>query len=207
MDTRGVFISLEGIDGSGKSTLARSLVDALAQKHQVLGLREPGGTVISEKIREMLLDVRNDGIIGKAEAMLYAAARCQLVEEVIRPGLDRGTIIIADRYLDSTVAYQGYGRGLDLGFLEDLNRLCTGGLKPDLTLLLDLDPQEALLRRSEEIPDRLEQEGLAFQIRIREGYLDLWDKEPERIKRLDATHSPEFLLQEALLLVEKLLAE
>lgn len=207
MDTRGIFISLEGIDGSGKSTLARSLVDALAQKHQVLGLREPGGTVISEKIREMLLDVRNDGIIGKAEAMLYAAARCQLVEEVIRPGLDRGTIIIADRYLDSTVAYQGYGRGLDLGFLEDLNRLCTGGLKPDLTLLLDLDPQEALLRRSEEIPDRLEQEGLAFQIRIREGYLDLWDKEPERIKRLDATRSPEFLLREALLLVEKLLAQ
>lgn len=207
MHTRGVFISLEGIDGSGKSTLARSLVDALAQKRQVLGLREPGGTVISEKIREMLLDVRNDGIIGKAEAMLYAAARCQLVEEVIRPGLDRGTIIIADRYLDSTVAYQGYGRGLDLGFLEALNRLCTGGLKPDLTLLLDLDPQEALLRRSEETPDRLEQEGLAFQIRIREGYLELWGIEPERIKRLDATHSPTLLLQEALLLVEKLLAE
>lgn len=207
MRTRGVFISLEGIDGSGKSTLARSLVDALAKKHQVLGLREPGGTVISEKIREMLLDVRNDGIIGKAEAMLYAAARCQLVEEVIRPGLEQGMIIIADRYLDSTVAYQGYGRGLDLGFLEDLNRLCTGGLKPDLTLLLDLDPQEALLRRSDEIPDRLEQEGLAFQIRIREGYLKLWGIEPERIKRLDATHSPALLLQEALSLVERLLAE
>ncbi|MEQ8235922.1 MAG: dTMP kinase [Syntrophomonadaceae bacterium] len=207
MDTRGVFISLEGIDGSGKSTLARSLVDALAQKHQVLGLREPGGTAISEKIREMLLDVRNDGIIGKAEAMLYAAARCQLVEEVIRPGIERGAIIIADRYLDSTVAYQGYGRGLDLGFLEDLNRLCTGGLKPDLTLLLDLDPQAALLRRSDEIPDRLEQEGLAFQTRIREGYLELWGEEPERIKRLDATHSPALLLQEALSLVKVLLAE
>lgn len=207
MKTRGIFISLEGIDGSGKSTLARSLVYTLASKHKVLSLREPGGTVISEKIREMLLDVRNDGIIGKAEAMLYAAARCQLVEEVIRPGLDQGMIIIADRYLDSTVAYQGYGRGLDRGFLEDLNRLCTGGLKPDLTLLLDLDPQEALLRRSDEIPDRLELEGLAFQIRIREGYVELWEMEPERIKRLDATHSPALLLQEALLQVEKLLAE
>ncbi|MCX5780307.1 MAG: dTMP kinase, partial [Firmicutes bacterium] len=133
MQTRGVFISLEGIDGCGKTTLKEMLLARLGEKYPVIGIREPGGTVISEKIRDMLLDVRNDGIIGKTEALLYAAARSQLVEEVIRPALTQGKIIIADRYLDSTIAYQGYGRGLELAFLEDLNRICTGGLKPDLT--------------------------------------------------------------------------
>lgn len=207
MLTRGFFISLEGIDGSGKTTLIQSLTAELAGRYQVLRIREPGGTVISEKIREMLLDVRNDGIIGKVEAMLYAAARCQLVEEVIRPSLEKGMMVIADRYLDSTIAYQGYGRGLDLAFLEDLNRLCTGGLKPDLTLLLDLDPREAQKRRLNEAPDRLEQEGLVFQARVRDGYLELWGQEPQRIKRLEATQSPSVLMVQALQLVQGLLPD
>jgi dTMP kinase len=205
MRTRGVFISLEGIDGCGKTTLKDNLLAILSRHQQVLGIREPGGTVISEKIRDMLLDVRNDGIIGKAEALLYAAARSQLVEEVIRPALARGQIIIADRYLDSTIAYQGYGRGLELDFLEDLNRLCTGGLKPDVTLLLDIDPGEAQHRRQKETPDRLEREGLDFQTRIRDGYLELWSKEPERIKRLDAKHSPAELVGEAMRIIQSLL--
>lgn len=198
MQTRGVFISLEGIDGCGKTTLKENLLALMGRKYQVIGIREPGGTVISEKIRDMLLDVRNDGIIGKTEALLYAAARSQLVEEVIRPSLAQGKIIIADRYLDSTLAYQGYGRGLDLVFLEDLNRICTGGVKPDVTLLLDIDPMEGQNRRSHDTPDRLEQEGLEFQSRIRSGYLKLRDKEPERIKLLDARLAPKELVQEAM---------
>ncbi len=202
MHTRGLFISLEGIDGCGKTTLKEKLLEKLTGKYQVIGIREPGGTVISEKIRDMLLDVRNDGIIGKTEAILYAAARSQLVEEVIRPAMKQGKIIIADRYLDSTIAYQGYGRGLDLDFLQNLNQLCTGGLKPHLTILLDIDPQEAWLRRKKDIPDRLEQEGLDFQARIRDGYIKLWEKEPLRIKRLDASLTVDNLLREALKMIE-----
>lgn len=205
MQTRGLFVSLEGIDGCGKTTLKDNLLARLGKNYQIIGIREPGGTVISEKIRDMLLDVRNDGIIGKTEALLYAAARSQLVEEVIRPALNQGKIIIADRYLDSTIAYQGYGRGLDLAFLTDLNRICTGGLKPDLTLLLDIDPSVGQKRRRQEIPDRLEQEGLEFQTRIRDGYLELWSQEPHRIKRLDARHTPPELEQEAITLITALL--
>ncbi|MCX5779656.1 MAG: dTMP kinase, partial [Firmicutes bacterium] len=119
--------------------------------------------------------------------------------------LTQGKIIIADRYLDSTIAYQGYGRGLELAFLEDLNRICTGGLKPDLTLLLDIDPSEGQQRRRQEIPDRLEQEGVEFQTRIRDGYLELWSQEPDRIKRLDARHTPAELAAEAIGMIAALL--
>jgi len=203
METRGIFISLEGIDGCGKTTLKEHLLALMVSNYEVIGIREPGGTLISEKIRDMLLDVRNDGIIGKTEALLYAAARSQLVEEVIRPALNQGKIVIADRYMDSTIAYQGYGRGLDMKFLEDLNRLCTGGLKPDLTLLLDIDPQEGQSRRKKDIPDRLEKEGIEFQDRIRYGYLKLWEKEPQRIKRLDASRTIQELVPEAMKLVEE----
>ncbi len=206
MQKRGAFISLEGIDGSGKTTLKENLMALLAENYPVIGIREPGGTVISEKIREMLLDVRNHGIIGKTEALLYAAARSQLVEEKIRPALRQGQIIIADRYMDSTIAYQGYGRGLDIKFLEDLNRLCTGGLKPDLTLLLDIDPEAGQNRRNQDIPDRLEQEGLAFQARIRDGYLKLWAEDASRIKILDASQTPGQLLQDAMKMIATLLA-
>jgi len=199
--TRGIFISLEGIDGSGKTTLKENLLTLLAGKHQVVGIREPGGTVISEKIRDMLLDVGNDGIIGKTEALLYAAARSQVVEEIIRPALAQGTIIIADRYMDSTIAYQGYGRGLDIEFLQDLNRLCTGGLKPDLTLLLDIDPDEGQSRRKRDVPDRLEKEGLDFQARIRAGYLQLWEQEPLRIKKLDASRTIDEMTQAAMKII------
>jgi len=205
MQTRGAFISLEGIDGSGKTTLKENLLALMARNYQVIGIREPGGTVISEKIRDMLLDVRNDGIIGKTEALLYATARSQLVEEIIRPALIQGKIIIADRYMDSTIAYQGYGRGLDIKFLEDLNQLCTGGLKPDLTLLLDIDPRDGQSRRNQDIPDRLEKEGLEFQARIRDGYLKLWKKEPQRIKRLDASQTTEELVQAAMKMIAALL--
>ncbi|MCK9198709.1 MAG: dTMP kinase [Bacilli bacterium] len=196
MKTRGIFISLEGIDGSGKTTLKEHLVTTMSSNYEIIGIREPGGTPISEKIRDILLDVRNKGIMDKTEALLYAAARSQLVEEVIRPSLDQGKIIIADRFMDSTIAYQGYGRGIDLQFLEDLNRLCTGGLKPDITFLLDINPEEGQRRRRNDIPDRLEKEGIEFQNRIRDGYLKLWEKEPSRIKKLDGTHTIQELVLE-----------
>jgi len=196
MESRGIFISLEGIDGSGKTTLKEHLVTTMSSNYEIIGIREPGGTSISEKIRDILLDIRNKGIMDKTEALLYAAARSQLVEEVIRPSLDQGKIIIADRFMDSTIAYQGYGRGIDLQFLEDLNRLCTGGLKPDITFLLDINPEEGQRRRRNDIPDRLEKEGIEFQNRIRDGYLKLWEKEPSRIKKLDGTHTIQELVLE-----------
>jgi len=164
----------------------------------VLSIREPGGNIISEKIRELLLDVTNQGITSRTEALLYAAARSQVVEQVISPALKTGKIVLADRYMDSTIAYQGYGRGLELGFLQELNQLCTGGLKPDLTLLLDLTSEEAWHRRKKEIPDRLEKEGLAFQEKVRQGYLVLAEQEKERIKVLDARQAPEKVLQQAI---------
>lgn len=200
MNDRGFFISLEGIDGSGKTTLKENIIEELGRSHSVVGIREPGGTLVSEQIRDLVLDARNSGIMGKTEALLYAAARSQVVEEVIRPALNRGQIVIADRYMDSTIAYQGYGRGLDLQFLFDLNRICTGGLYPDVTLYLDIDPLEAYRRRQGEIQDRLEQEGLGFQTRVRGGYLALAASEP-RIKQLDATQDPQQILDQALGLI------
>jgi len=164
----------------------------------VLSIREPGGNIISEKIRELLLDVTNQGITSRTEALLYAAARSQVVEQVISPALKTGKIVLADRYMDSTIAYQGYGRGLELAFLQELNQLCTGGLKPDLTLLLDLSSEEAWGRRKKEIPDRLEKEGLVFQEKVRKGYLSLAEQEKDRIKILDARQEPVKVLQQAI---------
>lgn len=193
----GVFISIEGIDGSGKTSIKEGILSFL-KAYDPVSVREPGGTVISEKIREILLDFKNSSITPRTEAFLYASSRSQLVDEVIRPALNEGKIVVADRYTDSTLAYQGYGRGLDLGFLEMLNKLCTGGLKPDLTLLLDVDPEVGVKRRQGREIDRLEKEGIMFQKRVREGYLELARKEPERIKVIDAGRSLEEVLNEAL---------
>jgi dTMP kinase len=198
MAARGKFISLEGIDGCGKTTLREQLHDYFEGKYEILILREPGGNEVSEKIRDMLLDIRNVGIRPRTEAFLYAASRSQLVEEMIRPALLAGKVVIADRYMDSTIAYQGYGRGLDITFLQALNQLCTDGLKPDLTLLLDIDPHEGQRRRNKDIPDRLEKEGLAFQSRIRQGYLAMQQAEPQRIKLLNGADSIAALREQAL---------
>lgn len=184
----GIFISLEGVDGSGKTSLKEEVLNHLAP-FQPLSLREPGGTEISEKIRSLLLDTSNQDMQAKTEAFLYASARCQLVEAVLKPNLQQGKLIVVDRYTDSTLAYQGHGRGLPLDFLKELNQLATGGLKPDLTLLLDLDPAEGVRRRAQDIPDRLEKEGLLFQKRVREGYLYIAHEEPHRVRILDA-HKP-----------------
>lgn len=198
-----MFISLEGIDGCGKSTLHRNLITHLTKEYQVVSIREPGGTVVSEKLREIILDVRNNGIKDKTEAFLYATARSQVVEEVILPALAQGKIVIADRFLDSTIAYQGYGRGLDIDFLEDLNRLCTGGLKPDLTFLIDVSPEIAQKRKNGAMSDRLEKVGIEFQKRVQLGYLLLCVQKSNRIIKLDGRQSIEKLTQTAIKIIER----
>ena len=186
---RGRLITFEGIDGTGKSTQIVRLVAALRSAGlDVLELREPGGTAISEAIRPILLDKKNAGMSQETELLLFAAARAQLVREVIRPALDKGTWIICDRFYDSTVAYQGYGRGLDLAMIETLNRYAVGDSRPDVTFLLDLPAEKAVQRRNgrNSQADRLEAESLAFVQRTREGYLALAAREPGRIVQIDA---------------------
>ncbi|MGE5416988.1 MAG: dTMP kinase [Acidobacteriota bacterium] len=186
---KGILITFEGIDGAGKTTQWNKLASFLkGWGYPVETIREPGGSAISEKIRDLLLDVRNEGMQPMAEAMLYAAARAQLVEEVLKPLLAKGTIVLADRFTDSTIAYQGYGRGMDVDLLAQINRLATGGLKPDLTFLLDLEVSEAARRMQWNAPDRMEKQGAAFQQKVRDGYLAL-AAATERIVVVNAAQS------------------
>ncbi|MDH7500348.1 MAG: dTMP kinase [candidate division NC10 bacterium] len=184
---KGLLISLEGGEGSGKSTQLELLAASLeAMGRKVLKTREPGGTRLGEQVRALLLRAEGVRISPMAELLLYLACRAQLVEEVIRPALEEGWIILADRYLDASVAYQGYGRGLDPGMIEEMNRKVVGDALPDLTLLLDLEARAGLDRISPQGRDRLEGEGLAFHERVREGYLHLAAQHPSRIKVISA---------------------
>lgn len=198
MIKKGCFITLEGIDASGKSSLAAGLKEYMVEQGwPLVSLREPGGTQISEKIRQLLLDTANAGMKPWTEAVLYGAARRQLVEERIKPALDDGAIVLADRYTDSTLAYQGYGRGLEIKRLEELNDICSNGIKPDLTLLLDITPDQARTRQAGQQADRLEKEGLSFQAKVRNGYLELARQQPERIRVIDASRSREEVMEAA----------
>lgn len=188
----GVFVTLEGIDGSGKSTQAARLVGALeACGREVVALREPGGTRIGEKIRALLLDPDNAEMSDACELMLYEAARAQLVDEVIRPALDRGAVVVCDRYYDSTFAYQAGGRGLDDVLVSSANALGAGGVVPLRTLVFDLDPARALARATQGGADRLEAAGVQFQESVRAGYLRLANSEPERVRLVDADATPD----------------
>jgi dTMP kinase len=185
-----MFITLEGPDGSGKTTQIRLLHDALvAAGYNVLLTREPGGTAIGDQIRAVVHDVINVELVPTAEILLYSASRAQLVAQVIRPALAAGKIVLCDRYADSTMAYQGYGRGLDLEALSAITRFATGGLKPDLTVLLDLEPEVGLSRRQvggDEL-NRMDRQELDFYQRMRQGYITLAAEEPERWIRVDAS--------------------
>lgn len=188
-----MFITLEGPEGAGKTTQLRALADFLRGcGHDVVTTREPGGTPIGDQIRHVLHDTANAAMSPTAELLLYAASRAQLVAEVIQPALAAGRVVLCDRYADSTMAYQGYGRGLDRDALAALTAIATGGLRPDLTLLLDLDVARGLARRRDEGEEmnRLDLETIEFHRRVRAGYLALAAAEPARWQLIDADRPP-----------------
>ena len=189
-----MFITFEGPDGSGKTTQIRLLAEWLhSQGHEVVLTREPGGTEISDQIRQVVHDLRNAAMEDRTEFLLYSASRAQLVAQRIRPALAAGRIVISDRYADSSLAYQGYGRDLDLGTLRMITTFATGGLVPDLTLYFDIAPQEGLRRRQDggDEWNRLDAEVPDFHRRVRAGYLELIRQEPDRWVTIDANRSVE----------------
>jgi dTMP kinase len=189
---RGKLITFEGIDGCGKSTQMRLLGQYLTERGvAVVPTREPGGTELGRKVRSALLDGGAGSVEPLAELLLYAADRAQHVRRVILPALDEGKVVLSDRFYDATTVYQGYARGFDLELVNQLNELATGGLKPDLTLLFDLDVETGLkrtMRRGDGTgvtaarPDRLDQEPVEFHERVRQAYLDIAAREPERFR-------------------------
>jgi dTMP kinase len=183
----GVFIAFEGGEGAGKSSRARALASRLrAAGHQVVLTHEPGDSKIGPQIRAILLDVANVGLDPRAEALLYAADRAEHVAAIVRPALDRGAVVITDRYVDSSIAYQGFARGLGTETIAELSRFATGGLHPDLTVVLDVPPPIGR-SRLHGVADRLESEADEFHARVRLAYVELADAAPARYLLVDAT--------------------
>ena len=195
---RGAFLSVEGLDGSGKGTQIERLSDALDRwGFEVVHTREPGGTPIGEKIREILLDRSNAGMANETEALLYAASRAQHVREKILPAVEQGKVVLCDRYLDSSVAYQGGGRQLGIDEVLAINAPAVNGVFPDLTVYLDINHREALRRRcAASEPDRMEMETDSFHARVEEGYHELIRRNPERFVVVDAEKSREEIAAE-----------
>lgn len=202
-----MFITFEGIEGSGKTTQLKGALDHLRKKgYDCVITREPGGTGIGEKIRAILLDPENRGMDPLTELLLYTADRVQHVKEILEPARAAGKTILCDRYFDATLVYQGYARGLDIEMILALHRLMVKGLQPDLTILLDLPPEEGLARAWRQIDSgtrtakesRFEEETLAFHNRIRAGYLDLARREPERFRIVDARRDEKLVLKDIL---------
>jgi dTMP kinase len=195
---RGLFVTFEGIDRSGKSTQARLLADALGP--EAVAVREPGGTPVGERVRELLKDPAVE-MTPEAEALLFAAARAELVDRVIRPALEEGRVVVSDRFLDSSLAYQGAARGLGMDEVERINRFATGGLTPDLTLLLEIDPGAAAGRGAED--DRFESEGAGLQRAVLDAYDRLAAADPGRWRRIDADRPPEEVHADVLAAVDE----
>lgn len=191
-----MFITLEGPDGSGKSMQIPPLAEFIRQQgYEVLTTREPGGTGIGDQIRQVIMKLGNTSMNPRTEILLFCAARAQIVEEVLRPNLQRGVVVLSDRYADSTLAYQGYGHGVNLDDLRSLLKFATGGLQPDLTVLLDVDAEEGLKRRQAGGGEwnRLDAYALEFHRRVRDGYHKLAKAEPERWQTIDASQTPEMV--------------
>lgn len=208
---RGKFITLEGPEGSGKSTQAKKLIQRLAERGiEAIYTREPGGTMLGEAIRNILQhNQAGETPCERAELLLFEASRNQLVEKVIRPNLEKGIWVICDRFMDSTTAYQGYGRGLPVEEIQAINRFTVNGLSPDLTLLLDLDVATGFERIAQrhlargESADRFEQEERSFHERVRAGYLKLAQKEPERFRVVNAAQQSDAVASDVWNIVEK----
>ncbi len=190
----GYFITFEGIEGAGKSTQAARLYEMLKERgYPVVFTREPGGTPIGERVRSLLVDTAHPEMAAETELFLVAASRAQHLHQIIRPALGEGKIVICDRFLDATLAYQGYGRGLHLTMVREVNEIAAWNCKPDLTLLFDLDPYQAMSRVrdrrqvEEELPDRMERQNMGFYERVRKGYLDIAHEEPQRFRKFDAS--------------------
>ncbi|MGH2359296.1 MAG: dTMP kinase [bacterium] len=213
MARRGIFITIEGPEGAGKTTQARLLYEHLRSRYPVLHTREPGGTTIGEQIRTLLLDEDFREMAPQAEMLLFAAARAQFVREVVEPALREGRLVLSERYVDASVAYQGYARGLGVDVVRQVNSVATGGLLPDLTLLLDIDAQAGLERaRGAEGKqgrrgrgDRLEQEALPFHVRVREGFLAIAREQPNRVQVIDGTGAQQVVHGEIVRRVEHFL--
>ena len=187
---KGIFITFEGIDGCGKSTQCEMLKEYLKENNKdFIFVREPGGTVIGERIREILLDKKNSQMTARTELLLFEAARAQITDEVIKPALEEGKIVLCDRFFDSSSAYQGMARGMGMDFVAGLNMAATGGLKPDVTFFFDISAEEALERRGKrgEASDRIELAGLKFQEDVRRGYIELAKDSGGRVITIDAT--------------------
>jgi len=205
---RGIFITFEGIEGSGKTTQIEDLARRLKGKNEIVLTREPGGTPLADAIRQTLLAQSSQGMLPETELLLYELARRDHIEEIIRPALERGAVILCDRFTDATLAYQGYARGLPLQKIEWLNNVATGGLKPDRTFLFDLPVTEGLKRAHgrKKMLDRFDRESEIFHQKVREGYLTLARQHKKRFYVLDANRSRDTVFQELRREVEKLLA-
>ncbi len=205
--SQGRFITFEGGDGAGKTTLIDKVADLLTtQGHQVVITREPGGTTLGEDIRKILLSHETGEINPTAELLLFLTSRSQHIHEKILPALHQGKIVLCDRFNDSSVVYQGVGRALGLHHVQEICNLACGEIKPELTIYLDLSPDESQKRKQGE-DDRIESEGQEFHQKIREGYLELMEEEPLRIHKIDATQSIESVYNQARVMVEALLSE
>ena len=202
---RGKFITFEGSEGSGKSTQAAFVLEYLkTKKVPVTLLREPGGVKISEAIRNILLDTKSVGMGDECETLLYMAARAQLVKEMLIPTLESGTTVLCDRFLDSTVAYQGYGNGVDVKTIQQMGAFATKGIKPDLTLLFDIETEKGLARTNAK-KDRIELRSVEYHGRVRQGYLELARLEPKRIRVIAVDKPKEEVFKRVKPLVDRLL--
>ena len=201
--TQGLFITFEGPDGCGKTTQMNLLANYLEQKGKTVVLtREPGGKGLGEKVREILLNY-NGEVSDRCESFLFLADRAQNIDIIVNPAVKEGKIVLCDRHIDSTVAYQGYGRGLDIDRINMLNNLATNGKKPDLTFVFDVDVETSMKRVGKE-KDRMESAGIEFHNRVRNGYLELATQEPDRIKVLYATKTIEEIQEKVIEIIEKL---
>lgn len=199
---QGLFITFEGPDGCGKTTQMKLLAEYLEKKgEEVVLTREPGGKGLGEKVREILLNYDGE-VSDRCESFLFLADRAQNVDIIVNPAVKAGKIVLCDRHIDSTVAYQGYGRGLDIERINMLNNLATNGKKPDLTFVFDVDVETSMKRVGKE-KDRMESAGIDFHNRVRQGYLELAKQEPNRIKVIDATKSIEEIHDEIINILNK----